>query len=159
MCVKSELRSIWSLQQIVSDLGFLLMSKLCHQGVVCSWPGAIYMHENIKKCVNQTSKVFFFFFFFFFLNLQKMMKMIRPFCWHQNSDPKGLFALAPGLHVYRRFLGFPLWRSFSRMRISLAVNTSARSMAVYNEAMGWKWIMQKNNLKRLLFYKYNKSCR
>ena len=56
---------------------------------------------------------------------------------------------------YRRFLGFPLWRSFSRMRISLAVNTSA----VYNEAMGWKWIMQQNNLKRLLFYKYNKSCR
>ena len=35
----------------------------------------------------------------------------------------------------RRFLGFPLWRSFSRMRISLAVNTSASSMAVYNEAM------------------------
>ena len=34
-----------------SDLGFLLMSKLCHQGVVCSWPGAIYMHENIKKYV------------------------------------------------------------------------------------------------------------
>ena len=34
-----------------------------------------------------------------------------------------------------------------------------KSMAVYNEAMGWKWIMQKNNLKRLLFYKYNKSCR
>ena len=60
---------------------------------------------------------------------------------------------------YRRFLGFPLWRSFSRMRISLAVNTSARSMAVYNETMGWKLIMQQNNLKRLSFYKYNKSSR
>ena len=34
-----------------------------------------------------------------------------------------------------RFLGFPLWHSFSRMRISLAVNTSASSMAVYNEGM------------------------
>ena len=36
---------------------------------------------------------------------------------------------------HRRFLGFPFWCSFLRMRISLAVNTSASNMAVYNEAM------------------------
>ena len=43
------------------DLGFLLTSKLCHQGVVCSWPEAIYMHENIKKkiCIKSDFKVIF----------------------------------------------------------------------------------------------------
>ena len=33
--------------------------------------------------------------------------------------------------LLKRFLGIPLWHSFSRMHISLAVNTSANSMAVY----------------------------
>ena len=58
-CIKSEFKEI--ILKLVtngpSDLGFLLSSKLCHQGAVCSWPGAKYMHENIKKYVqNQTSK-------------------------------------------------------------------------------------------------------
>ena len=51
MCIKSEFKEI--ILKVAtngqSDLGFLLTSNLCHQGVVCSWPGAIYMHENIKN--------------------------------------------------------------------------------------------------------------
>ena len=53
MCIKSEFKEI--ILKLAtngqSNLGFLLTSKLCHQGVVCSWPGAIYLHENIKKYV------------------------------------------------------------------------------------------------------------
>ena len=37
--------------------------------------------------------------------------------------------------VHRRFLGFSFWRSFLRMCMSLAINTSASSMAVYNAAI------------------------
>ena len=78
-----------------NNLGFLLTSKLCHQGVFCSWLVAIYMHENIKKmCIKSSDSKWFF------KNLQQMVKMIRSFCWDQNFDPKGLSALAPGLlHV------------------------------------------------------------
>ena len=77
MCIKSEFKEI--ILKLAtsgqSDLGFLLMSKLCHQGDVCSWPGAIYMHENIKKiCIKSDFKSDFF------LNFQQMVKMIRPFC-------------------------------------------------------------------------------
>ena len=51
MCIKSEFKEIiWKLATNgQSDLGFLLTSKLCHQMVVCSWPGPIYMHKNIKN--------------------------------------------------------------------------------------------------------------
>ena len=27
-----------------------------------------------------------------------MGKVIKPFCWNKKFDPKGLFALAPGLY-------------------------------------------------------------
>ena len=62
MCIKSEFKEI--ILKLAtngqSDLGFLLTSKLCHQGVVCFWPGAIYMHENIKKiCIKSDFKVIF----------------------------------------------------------------------------------------------------
>ena len=35
----------------------------------------------------------------FFLNLQQMVKVIRPFCWHQTFDPKGLSAPVLGLYT------------------------------------------------------------
>ena len=40
----------------------------------------------------------------FFLNLQQMVKMMRPFCWHQKFIPKGLSALAPGLYTYIKII-------------------------------------------------------
>ena len=36
---------------------------------------------------------------FLFLNLQRMGKVIRAFCWHQEFVPKGLYALAPRLYT------------------------------------------------------------
>ena len=82
---------------MVSDLGFLLTSKLCHQGVVSSWPGAIYMHENIKNMYKIRLQCDFF------LNLQQMVKMIKPFCWVKNFDPKALSVPARGyIHVKKK---------------------------------------------------------
>ena len=34
-----------------------------------------------------------------FWNLQQMVEVVRAFCWHQNFDPKGLSAIAPGLYT------------------------------------------------------------
>ena len=33
-----------------------------------------------------------------------MVKVIRPFCWHQTFDPKGLSASAPGLYTCGKIL-------------------------------------------------------
>ena len=35
----------------------------------------------------------------FFLNLQQMVKVIKPFCWDPNFDPKALSAPASGLYT------------------------------------------------------------
>ena len=35
----------------------------------------------------------------FFLNLQQMGKVVKPFCWDQNFDPKALSAPASGLYT------------------------------------------------------------
>ena len=86
----------WNLQNGQSGKAFLLTSEFCPQMVVCPCPGAIYMWKNIKKCVlNQNSKRFFW-------NLQQMVEVVRAFCCHQNFDPKGLSALAPGaIYMYK----------------------------------------------------------
>ena len=63
-CIKS-LKNVY--QEIIlklatdgqSDLGFLLTSELCHQGVVCSWPRAIYMMKILKICIKSDFKVIF----------------------------------------------------------------------------------------------------
>ena len=73
-----------------SDKGFLLTSKVCPQGVVCPFPGAIYVYKIIKNVYKIR---------FLFLNLQRMGKVIRAFCWHQKFVPKGFSALAPGLYT------------------------------------------------------------
>ena len=33
-----------------------------------------------------------------------MMNVIRPYCWHQTFDPKGLSAPVPGLYICRKTL-------------------------------------------------------
>ena len=92
MCIKSEFKEI-VLKLATNDQSgksFLLTSKFWPQGFVCPCPGAIYMYKIIKKCVeNQNSKRSFW-------NLQQMVKVIKPFCWDQNFDPKALSAPAPG---------------------------------------------------------------
>ena len=37
-----------------------------------------------------------------FFNLQQMVKVIKPFCWNQNFDPKALSAPAPGLYTRKK---------------------------------------------------------
>ena len=61
-------------------------------------PGAIYIWWNMKKMYIKSD------FKSFVLNLQQMGKVIRAFCWHQKSVPKGLSALAPGLYTYIKAL-------------------------------------------------------
>ena len=79
-----------------SDKKFLLISKLCPLGAVCSLPrGYIYVlnHEkNWKKIRLQRD-------FFETCNLQQMGKVIRPFCWHRNFVPWRLSTPAPGLYT------------------------------------------------------------
>ena len=64
MCIKSEFKEI--ILKLAtngqSDLGFLLTSELCHQGVVCSWPGAIYIRtcmKTLKICIKSDFKMIF----------------------------------------------------------------------------------------------------
>ena len=76
-----------------SDKAFLLTSKFCPQGVACPSPGLYTCGKKHKKYVeNQSRKRFF-------LNLQQMVNVTRPFCWHQNFVPEGLSTLAPGLYT------------------------------------------------------------
>ena len=70
-----------------SDKSFLLTSKVCPDGVVCPCPGAIYIHKIIKNVYKIR---------FLFLNLQRMGKVIRAFCCHQNFVPNMLSAPALG---------------------------------------------------------------
>ena len=53
MCIKSEFKEVCLKFAIngQSDKGFLLTSKVCPQGVLCPWPGAIYMYKIIKMCI------------------------------------------------------------------------------------------------------------
>ena len=39
-----------------------------------------------------------------FLNLQQMVKVIKPFCWDQNLDPKALSVPAPELFTSEKTL-------------------------------------------------------
>ena len=48
MCIKSNLFFKLATNG-QSDKGFLLISKVCPQGVVCPCPGAIYIYKIIKK--------------------------------------------------------------------------------------------------------------
>ena len=51
MCIKSEFREI-CLKLATngrSDNGFLLISKVCPQGVFCPCPGAVYLYKIIKN--------------------------------------------------------------------------------------------------------------
>ena len=48
MCIKSDFFFKLATNG-QSDEGFLLTLKVCHQGVVCPCPGAIYMYKIIKK--------------------------------------------------------------------------------------------------------------
>ena len=73
-----------------NDKAFLLTSKFWPQGFVCPCSVAIYIYKIIKNVYKVR---------FLFLNLQCMGKVIRAFCWHQKSVPKGLYALAPGLNT------------------------------------------------------------
>ena len=92
-------RSFWNLQH----MGKGKRPFCCHQNFVpnelsAHAQGYIHMvkHEkNVYKIRLQSN---------FFLNLQRMGKMIRAFCWHQKFVPKGLSALAPGLYTYIKSL-------------------------------------------------------
>ena len=92
MYIKSDFKAVFfkPVTNGQSDKGFLLTSKVCPQGVVCSCPGAIYIYKIIKNVYKIR---------FLFLNLQGMGIVIRAFCWHQNFVPKGLSVPALGLYM------------------------------------------------------------
>ena len=76
-----------------SDKGFLLTSKVCPQGVFCPCPRAIYIYIYI--IIKNVYKIRFL-----FLNLQRIGKMIRAFCLHQQLSPRGYMPLTRGyIHV------------------------------------------------------------
>ena len=83
---------IWLYQFLIIAYLFtlLLTSKVCPQGVVCPSPGAIYIYEIIKNVYKVR---------FRFLNLQRMGKVIRAFCWHQRFFPRELSVPALGLYT------------------------------------------------------------
>ena len=93
--LKSDFKAIFfllNLQQIgKSNKGFLPTSKVCPQGVVCPCPGAIYIYIIIKN-VNKKQ---------IFLNLQRMGKVIRAFCWHQHLSPRGCLPLPWAIYIYK----------------------------------------------------------
>ena len=76
-----------------SDKKFLLTSKLCPLGAVCSLPrGYLYVLNHEKYCIKSDSKRFLW-------NLQQMGKWIRSFCWHQNFVRWGLSAPAQVIYT------------------------------------------------------------
>ena len=72
-----------------SDKGFLLISKVCPQGVVCPCIRAIYIYKIIKNVYKIR---------FLFLNLQRMGKGMRAF----NICPQGVACPCPGaIYMYK----------------------------------------------------------
>ena len=67
-----------------SGKGFLLTSKVCPQGVVCACPGTIYIYKIIKNVYKIR---------LLFLNLPRICKVIRAFCWHQYLSPRSCLPL------------------------------------------------------------------
>ena len=94
-----------------SDKGCLLTSKVCPQGVVCPCPGAIY------KIIKNVYKIRFL-----FLNLQRMGKVIRAFCWHQRFVPKGLSVPALGLYTCIKSFKICLKSYFKEIVLKLATH-------------------------------------
>ena len=111
---KIGLQSIFlNLQQMGSDKGFLVTSKVCPHAVICPCPGAIYIYKIIKNVYKIR---------FLFLNLQRIGKVIRAFCWHQKFVPKGLYALAPGLYTCIKSLQMCIKSDFEVIILKLATN-------------------------------------
>ena len=51
------------------------------------------------------------------------MKVIRPFCWHQTFDPKGLAAHVPGLYTCgKKHLKMCLKSEFKEIFMKLTLN-------------------------------------
>ena len=74
---------------------YLLTSQLLPLKVVCPLPwGYIHALNHEKKCIKSN-----FISNRFLWNLQQMVKVMRPFCWHQNFVPWGLSSSAPGLYT------------------------------------------------------------
>ena len=93
MLIKSDFKAV-SFKPATSGQsgkGFLLTSKVCPQGVVCPCPGTIYIFKIIKNVYKIR---------FLFLNLPRMGKVIRAFCWHQHLSPRSCLPLPWGyIHV------------------------------------------------------------
>ena len=76
-----------------SDKKFLLISKLCLLGAVCSLPqGYIHVLNHEKNVYYHSTKKYLW-------NFQQMDKVIRPFCFHQHFVSSGLSGPAPGLYT------------------------------------------------------------
>ena len=75
-----------------SDKVFLLTSKLCPLWTVCLMRrGCIQVLNHENNCIKSDFKEIS-------LKLTTMVKLIRPFCWHQNFVPWGLSFLASRLY-------------------------------------------------------------
>ena len=58
----------------------------------------------------------------FFFNLQQMVKVIKPYCWDQNFDPKALSAPTPGLYTHEKTLKNVYKSEFKGIFSKLATN-------------------------------------
>ena len=104
-CIKSDLKEIFFklATNEWSDKTFVLTSKLCPLGAVCSCPGAIYMYKIMKKkCIqSKSSKIFL---------LKQMTYVTRGFCWHQNFVPRGCLRLYTFIKSWKDVCKVRGWR-------------------------------------------------
>ena len=82
-----------------SDKGFLLTSKLCLQGVVCSCPGAIYMYESLRMCIKLDFKEII-------LKLATNGQSDKGFLLTSTFVPKEAVCPCPGLYTYIKALQY-----------------------------------------------------
>ena len=83
-----------------NDKKFLLTSKLCPLGAVCpQHRGYIHVLNHEKNCIKSRLQRDFF-------ETQQKGKVIRPFCWHQNFVPWGLWLDLMTMTLFSRSLHY-----------------------------------------------------
>ena len=116
----SETIVVYDLKQATddrSDKKFLLTSKLCPVGAVCSLlRGYIHIlnHWKKKESIKSDFKDIFW-------NLQQMNEVTRHFCWHQNFIPCGLY-FSPGAIYRYKIMKKCIKSDFKEICLKLATN-------------------------------------
>ena len=96
MCIKSEVEEIFfKLATNDQRWGLPVDIKFWPKWVVCPCPRAMYMHKIMKQMHKMRGQNYFFW------NVQRVIKVIRLFCFHQNIVPKSCLFLPWGyMYMY-----------------------------------------------------------